>query len=49
MSKKLQEVKEFETKIKELLSQDKKYIGTIVTVSYTCKRTKKKLQREILI
>ncbi|WP_222718471.1 hypothetical protein [Aliarcobacter vitoriensis] len=50
LNKQLKEdLKEFETKVKEILSKDKNLIGTIVTVDYICKRTNRKLQRKILI
>lgn len=44
-----EDLKEFETKVKEILSKDKNLIGAIVKVDYICKRTKRKIQREILI
>lgn len=50
LNKQIQEdLKEFEFKVKEILSKDKNLIGTIVKVDYICKRTKRKLQRKILI
>ncbi len=42
-------LKEFEAKAKEILSKYKNLVGTIVKVDYICKRTKRKIQREILI
>ncbi|MCT7485864.1 hypothetical protein N5T96_05725 [Aliarcobacter butzleri] len=44
-----EDLKEFEAKVKEILSKDESLIGTIVKVDYICKKTKKKLQRKILI
>lgn len=50
LNKQIQEnLKEFEAKVKEILSKDKSLIGSVVTVDYVCKRSKKKLQRKILI
>ncbi|WP_164966734.1 hypothetical protein [Aliarcobacter trophiarum] len=44
-----EDLKEFETKVKELLSKDESLIGTIVKIDYICKKTNKKLQRKILM
>ncbi|MFW2607788.1 hypothetical protein [Aliarcobacter butzleri] len=44
-----EDLKEFEAKVKEILSKDKKFIGTIVNIDYICKKTKKTLKRKILI
>lgn len=40
---------EVEQKIKEILSKDKRFIGTIVTVDYICKKTKFKSKLNITI
>ncbi|WP_419677624.1 hypothetical protein ACN2EN_08200 [Aliarcobacter lanthieri] len=44
-----EDLKEFEAKVKELLIKDKRFIGTIVTVDYICKKTKFKSKLNITI